>query len=144
VGKRLVSGGDVEIAQRIRGAGYSLWFTPEAVLRHRIPRDRISWRYLLRVNYGLGGSEAFVSALTWPGDWHSWRRAARWRSAKVVARTLRRARGLAHAIASLTFALGFARGVLDACIAMTPEERKALLGAAVCDGPGRLDSFRGE
>jgi glycosyltransferase involved in cell wall biosynthesis len=130
VGKRLVSGGDVEIALRIRGAGYSLWFTPDAVLRHRIPCYRIRWRYLLRVNYGLGGSEAFVSALTWPGDWQSWRRAARWRSATAVARTLRRARGLAHAIASLTFALGFARGV-DACIAMAPEERQALLGAAV-------------
>ena len=27
IDKRLVSGGDVEIAQRIRGAGYPLWFT---------------------------------------------------------------------------------------------------------------------
>jgi GT2 family glycosyltransferase len=54
IGKRLVSGGDVEIAQRIRVAGYPLWYTPEAVLRHRISRDRLSRRYLLRVNYGLG------------------------------------------------------------------------------------------
>ncbi len=129
VGKRLVSGGDVEIAQRIRGTGYPLWFTPDAVLRHRIPRDRVSWIYLLRANYGLGGSEALVSALTWPGDWPSWRRAARWRSVKAVARALRRPEGLVDALASLSFAIGFARGV-NACIAMEPKERQVLLGAA--------------
>jgi len=129
VGERLVSGGDVEIAQRIRGVGYSLWFTPEAVLRHRIPPSRISLQYLLRANYGLGRSEALVSALTWLGDWPSWRRAAQWRSVKVVAGALRKPQGLADALASLTFAIGFARGV-NACIAMAAEERQALLGAA--------------
>jgi glycosyltransferase involved in cell wall biosynthesis len=137
VGKRLVSGGDVEIAQRIRGAGYHLWFTPEAVLRHRIPRDRVRWSYLLRVNYGLGGSEALVGALTWPGDWPSWRRAARWRSIKTMGRVLRRPQGLADALAFLSFAIGFARAV-NACIAMTTEERQALLGAAVLNKPGDL------
>jgi glycosyltransferase involved in cell wall biosynthesis len=130
VGRRLVSGGDVEIAQRIRGAGYSLWFTPEAVLRHRIPRDRTSLRYLLRVNHGLGGSEALVSALTWPGDWPSWRRTAQWRSIKAVARVLRRPQGVGGVLAALAFALGFARGV-HACIEMPAQKRQALLGAAV-------------
>ena len=61
-GRRLMSGGDVEIAQRIRGAGYPLWFAPDAVLRHRIASDRASWHYLLRVNYELGASEALVNA----------------------------------------------------------------------------------
>src|SRR6516164_5456771 len=56
-GKRLISGGDVEIVQRIRGSGYPLWFAPDAILRHRIPTDRASWHYLLRVNHGLGSSE---------------------------------------------------------------------------------------
>jgi hypothetical protein len=129
VGKRLVSGGDVEIAQRIRGAGYALWFTPEAVLRHRIPPSRVTLQYLLRANYGLGRSEALVSALSWRGDWPSWRRAARWRSIKAVLHTLRRPQGLADAVASLSFAIGFARGV-HSCIAMATEERQALLGAA--------------
>jgi GT2 family glycosyltransferase len=138
VGKRLVSGGDVEIAQRIRGAGYPLWYTPEAVLRHRIPRDRVSWPYLLRVNYGLGGSEALVGVLTWPGDWPSWRRAARWRSAKAVARALRRPQGLADALAFLSFAIGFARGV-NACIAMAAEDRLALLGVAA---PNKTDDLK--
>jgi glycosyltransferase involved in cell wall biosynthesis len=134
VGKRLVSGGDVEIAKRIRGAGYALWFTPRAVLRHRIPHSRINWRYLLRVNYGLGGSEALVGALTWPGDWPSWRRAARWRSVKAMVGALRRPQGLPDTLASLSFAIGFTRGV-KTCIAMSAEERQALLGAAVLRRP---------
>jgi glycosyltransferase involved in cell wall biosynthesis len=129
VGKRLVSGGDVEIAQRIRGAGYSLWYTPEAVLRHRISRDRVSLRYLLRVNYSLGASEALVSALTWSGDWPSWRRAVSWRSVKVLGRALRRPKGAKDAVASLFFAIGFARGIYT-CVTMIPEQRDALLGGA--------------
>lgn len=129
VGARLTSGGDVEIAQRIRGAGYPIWFTPEAVLRHRIPASRASWHYLLRVNYGLGGSEALVGALTWSGDWQSWRRTAPWRVIKKVAAALRRPQGLVATLASLSFAIGVARGV-SACAAMAVEERQALLGAA--------------
>jgi len=138
VGKRLISGGDVEIAQRIRGTGYTLRFTPEAVLRHRIPRDRVSWRYFIRVNYGLGGSEALVGALTWPGDWPSWRRTARWRSVKAVARALLRSQGVGDALAALSFALGFARGV-HACTGMPAEKRQALLGAAAPNKPGDLE-----
>jgi glycosyltransferase involved in cell wall biosynthesis len=129
VGRRLVSGGDVEIAQRIRSAGYVLWYTPDAVLRHRIPSNRATWRYLLRVNYGLGASEALVSALTWPGDWPSWRRWAQRRSIKTAARAVRHPQRLVGTFASLWFAIGFARGVTT-CIAMGPEDRSALLGAA--------------
>jgi hypothetical protein len=130
VGKRLISGGDVEIAQRVRGAGYPLWFAPEAVLRHQIPASRVNWHYLLRVNYGLGGSEALVGALTWPGDWQSWRRAAQWRVIKTVVGAVRRPQGLVGTLASLSFAIGVARGV-NACAVMAPEELRALLGAAV-------------
>jgi hypothetical protein len=129
VGKRLISGGDVEIAQRIRGAGYALRYTPEAVLRHRIPRDRASLRYLLRVNHGLGAGSALVSALTWQGNWPSWRRTARWRSVKTVARAFRRLHRLADVLASLSFAIGFVRGI-SRCIAMEDKDRQLLLGAA--------------
>jgi glucosyl-dolichyl phosphate glucuronosyltransferase len=132
IGKRLVSGGDVEIAQRIRGAGYPLWFTPEAVLRHRISRSRASWRYLLRVNHGLGASEAFVSALNWRGDCLSWRRAAHSKQVhllKGMAHAVRQRKGIVASLAWLSFAIGFAHGV-RACVAMAPEDREALLGAA--------------
>jgi GT2 family glycosyltransferase len=128
-GKRLLSGGDVEIAQRIRGAGYPLWFTPEAVLRHRLPSSRATFRYLLRMSYGLGQCEALVSALGWPGDWPAWLRAARRRSIRAAAHALLKSEGVVMASTSLLFAAGFARGVA-ACMAMAPEARKALLGSA--------------
>jgi glycosyltransferase involved in cell wall biosynthesis len=128
-GKRLLSGGDVEIAQRIRGAGYPLWFTPEAVLRHRLPSSRATFRYLLRMSYGLGQSEALVSALGWPGDWPAWLRAARRRSIRAAAHALLKSEGVVMASTSLSFVAGFARGVA-ACMAMAPEARKALLGSA--------------
>ena len=129
VGRRLSSGGDVEIAQRIRGAGYRLWFTPEAVLRHRIPSSRARWQYLLRVNYGLGGAAALVSALTWHGDWRSWRRGARHQVLKGLAHALLRHRGFIPILAWLSFAIGFASGVRT-YNAMAPDTRQALLGAA--------------
>jgi hypothetical protein len=130
VGKRLISGGDVEIAQRIRAAGHPLWFAPDAVLHHRIPSSRASRRYLLRVNYGLGSSEPFVSALLWPDDWRSWRRAAERRAAIRIARAFRRRAGLVGSLARLSFAIGCARGMF-ACMSLPPEDRRALLGAAV-------------
>ena len=128
-GRRLMSGGDVEIAQRIRAAGYPLWFAPDAVLRHRIASDRASWHYLLRVNYGLGASEALVNALGWPDDWRSWRRAAQRRAVNRLARAFRQRRELVAALARLSYAIGFARGIC-ACLALAPEDRRALLGAA--------------
>jgi glycosyltransferase involved in cell wall biosynthesis len=133
IGNRLVSGGDVEIAQRIRGAGFPLWFTPAAVLRHRIPNSRANWRYLLRVSHGLGASEALVSALGWPGDWVSWRRASRRRALKGFARALRRPQGMVATLAWVSFAAGFARGVA-VCMAMAPARRQGLLGAAAPKG----------
>jgi glycosyltransferase involved in cell wall biosynthesis len=133
-GKRLISGGDVEIAQRIRSAGYYLLFTPQAVLRHRIPSSRATLQYLLRMSYGLGQCEALVSALIWPGHWSAWRRAARRRSLKAVAHALFRSQGFVMASTSLSFAAGFTRGV-GTCIAMAPEARKALLGSAAPKQP---------
>lgn len=130
IGKRLVSGGDCEIVERILGAGFQLWFTPDAVLRHRISRNRTSWHYLLRVMYGLGGSEARVSALVWRGDWRSWCRTAQWRSIKGLARPFRQRQGLIRTLAWVFYGAGFARGVL-ACMTMVPTQRQALLGAAV-------------
>ena len=128
LGKRLISGGDVEIAQRIRGAGHPLWFAPDAVLRHRIPTTRTSWQYLLRVNHGLGSSEALVSALGWPDDWRSWRHAARRRAAERFARAFRQRTGLVATLARLSYAIGFVRGV-RACTALSSADRRALLGA---------------
>jgi glycosyltransferase involved in cell wall biosynthesis len=136
VGKRLISGGDAEMAQRVHAAGYSLWFTPGAVLRHRIPPSRTTRQYLFRINFALGKSEALVSALMWPRNWESWHamtkvRRRRWR--QIVVRgffdALRRRLGITEATAWACFALGFVQGVRN-CNSLTPTEREGLLGAA--------------
>ena len=72
VGTKLISGGDVEIVSRIRGAGYELWYTPECELRHRIPERRTTFRYLLAMTRGLGKSQAYADALAWEGSLGSW------------------------------------------------------------------------
>ncbi len=136
IGKRLVSGGDVEIAQRIRGCGPPLWFTPDAVLKHRIPASRTTRRYFLKVNASLGVSEALVGALTWSGDRAGWRRESwstaghkvRW-ATQQVGRALRRRRGLMGALGWAALALGFVNG-LRTIASMAAERRDALLGAA--------------
>jgi len=136
VGKSLVSGGDVELAQRVRAAGYSLWFTPDAVLNHRIPASRMSRRYLCRIIRELGASSALIGMLTWPGDWTSWRTMARERrrhwyrfAAGRLKGAVRRRSGLTPALAWTCFALGFARSVRR-CEALAESQRAALLGAA--------------
>jgi glycosyltransferase involved in cell wall biosynthesis len=140
-GKSLVSGGDVEIAQRVRAAGYELWLTPAAVLRHRIPASRMTRRYLFDINVQLGISSAVVGVLTWPGDWPSWvskavQERARW--FRIALRGLfwsaLRRKELTEAVAWASFARGYARGVRR-CLDLPLSERQRLLGAgAASDG----------
>lgn len=134
VGKKLISGGDVEIAQRVRAAGYGLWFTPDAELMHRIPLHRMSRRYLFRINRELGASSALIGLLTWPGDWDSWQDMARLRrrhwyglAIRGLTHALRSRRGLTAAVAWACFAVGFARGV-QRCKAFDPARRTDVLG----------------
>ena len=124
----------MEIAQRVRAAGYSLWLTPEAVLRHRIPASRMNRRYLFGINFQLGISSAVVGVLTWPGDWSSWHRMARrerlhW--IRIAARGLfwsaLRFRQITEAFAWTCFCIGYARGV-SRCLKLPEHERKRLLG----------------
>ena len=63
VGKKLVSGGDVEIVHRIRSSGYELWYVPSCELRHWIPVRRTQREYLLRMNGGLGASQSYADAM---------------------------------------------------------------------------------
>jgi glucosyl-dolichyl phosphate glucuronosyltransferase len=136
IGSKLTSGGDVELAQRVRAAGYDLWFTPDAVLRHRIPASRMTRRYLFRINRELGTSSAVIGLLTWPEDWQSWQRMARkqrrhwYRLAmRGLRHAIRRRTGFTPAIAWACFALGFARGVRQ-CEDLARPRRAKLLGVA--------------
>lgn len=143
VGKRLVSGGDVEIAQRVRAAGYALWFTPHAVLRHRIPVSRTTRGYFLKMNAGLGASDALISALTWPGNDAEWRsesrstalRKMRWAIGEAR-RALRGCNTLMPALGWAALAFGFTRG-MAVIASMGVERRNALLGAAAIKEPSR-------
>lgn len=141
IGKSLVSGGDVEIAQRIRNAGYSLWLTPAAVLNHAIPAERMGRAYLMRINRELGVSSAVVSMLIWPGDWTAWRQRA-WEikaewietASTGLKYALRRRREGTEALAWAAFAFGYMRG-LARCEALPAEQRERMLGAGADRSP---------
>lgn len=70
-GKRLVSGGDMEIALRI-ATKYELWYNPSCKIRHVIPRRRMTRQYLRRITFGLGASRHNAAALTWQGSYPGW------------------------------------------------------------------------
>jgi glycosyltransferase involved in cell wall biosynthesis len=71
VGKKLISGGDVELGLRI-AAKYDLWYYPKCQLRHIIPAYRTSIDYLKKMNYGLGSSKLFGSSMLWSGSYLDW------------------------------------------------------------------------
>ncbi len=76
VGRKLVSGGDVEIALRLAGTGRPLWYTPACVLQHVIPPRRTAMPYLVRMTCSLGVSHSLAQALTWRAPRRAWARQA--------------------------------------------------------------------
>lgn len=76
IGRKLISGGDVEIALRPAGTGRPLWYVPACHLRHVIPAQRTAMPHLMRMTRGLGVSYSMAHALTWRGSRRSWLRAA--------------------------------------------------------------------
>lgn len=71
-GKKLSSGGDSEIVLRILNAGYELWYTPNCVLHHFIPAQRISETYLAKMTYALGTSAPYIASLRWNRSYWGW------------------------------------------------------------------------
>ncbi|MDX1419729.1 MAG: glycosyltransferase [Rubricoccaceae bacterium] len=135
VGRRLVSGGDMEITLRLRGAGYPLWYAPDLVLRHAIPDARTSLPYLLAMQYGLGKSQQHVDALCWGGSYPGWVRASLGALARETAgvarqglRALARRRAATDARLAWRFLLGRWAG-WAALVARGPRG-PALLGQA--------------
>jgi glucosyl-dolichyl phosphate glucuronosyltransferase len=147
IGTKLTSGGDVEMVQRVRAAGYDLWFIPDALLRHRIPARRMTRKYLFRVIRELGMSSAVISLLTWPEDWASWHqmvqdRRRHWYGFAVcrLKHAIRRRTGLTPAVAWACHVLGFSRGVRQ-CESLEEARRVKLLGVAAL--PSRTPKQRG-
>jgi len=75
IGRRLVSGGDVELALRLAGTGGPLWYVPACHIEHVIPPNRTEQRYLVRLCRGLGVSTSMCHALLWRGGARQWPRA---------------------------------------------------------------------
>ncbi len=55
-GKKLLAGGDTEIAYNFRMAGWKLWFDDRLKLHHFLPKSRLEWSYLLKLYKGFGYS----------------------------------------------------------------------------------------
>ncbi len=139
VGTRLVSGGDVEIGQRLRGAGFDLWCHPACVLDHRVSPERMRRGYFLRLVAGLGTSYSLASALTWAGSEEAWRghvgaerrRHVRWATQEAAHALGRRpGHGVMAALAWASFARGIGRGARSV-VQMAASDKASLLGAAV-------------
>lgn len=71
-GKKLTAGDDSEIVLRILNAGYELWYTPDCVLHHFIPRKRISETYLANMFYGFGIAAPYIATLRWNSSYFVW------------------------------------------------------------------------
>lgn len=61
VGSNLLSNEESELIARVRGQGWKVVYTPHASVLHKIPRNRISRKWLLRRIYWQGVSKAVAS-----------------------------------------------------------------------------------
>lgn len=61
VGNNLLSNEESELIARVRGRGFKVIYTPYASVLHKIPRSRISRKWLLRRIYWQGVSNAVAS-----------------------------------------------------------------------------------
>jgi len=136
IGKRLVSGGDVEIVLRIASEGYELWYVPDCRLRHRIPPQRTSLPYLAAINRGLGVSQALADAMVWSGSSAGWVRTSSLKLMKDVGALGSIARAVLGGRATTadlriqaSFRLGQLRGLVRIA-SMSPSRRRRLMGLA--------------
>lgn len=136
VGTQLISGGDVEIALRIRSTGSELWYNPECQLMHVIPARRTSIKYLVDINYGLGTSQVYGDSMLWPGSYSSWLFVSTFdatrSSVDVLIQGLKaaiRRRSATEVAINTSFVLGKWVGI-GRLFWMKTQDRQALLGAA--------------
>jgi glycosyltransferase involved in cell wall biosynthesis len=135
-GAQLLSGGDMEMVLRIRGAGYALWYTPACVLSHVIAPGRMRVDYLVALNYGLGISQVLCDLMQFSNSYYSWLPAAASETLRsyltVGMQTIKaifRRRELADISLTLGFAQGRAAGLIKV-LKMDPSDRQSLLGCA--------------
>ncbi len=132
IGRRLVSGGDAELASRIEHAGWELWFTPACRIEHLIPPERTTRPYLRSLARGLGVSQIMMDAISWQGGRTACFVAVAgrvagwlWRGLDRAARDLYRGRDPRGGDVLLCFAAGTLLGLLALV------RRRSLIGAIV-------------
>lgn len=147
IGNSLVSGGDTEMALRVRGAGFALRYEPRALMQHLMPASRATAAYLLRMNWALGTASVTVSLLGWTNGYRSWRQSMlgnqRERMREAVAGlwwSLRTGQQRLAAAAWLAYALGYRKGIAEVG-RMPPARRDTLLGLAVRPQQNRSESM---
>lgn len=135
IGKKLVSGGDVELALRL-GSNYQLWYNPKCELNHLISSGRTKFQYLLKMNYGLGISQVLGDSLLWSDSNRNWlfvfvRQAINF-SRQVLINLIKAFLGRkskAVAVLNLSFVCGKWMGIWR-LLTMNRQERYQLLGCA--------------
>lgn len=140
VGTRLISGGDVEIAQRVKLAGHPLWYAPKCILQHRITADRMGRKYVVRLAFGLGVGAARVSAVCAARDRAAWTRQASSEAGKQRSYALSLAGKALLGRADMTvaavhgaFAAGYRAGIRSIS-RLSVQDQQALIGAALPNG----------
>ncbi len=53
-GKKLSSGGDFELCYALLLMGWKIQYDPDLTIHHFIPKERLSWSYLIRLQEGFG------------------------------------------------------------------------------------------
>jgi len=138
VGKKLISGGDVEIVLRIRSAGYDIWYNPACKLMHFIPSKRIDQKYLININYGLGISQLMSDGLVWHSSYLTLLLLSVFStfrsSVDVFVKALKVALGRGNMeVAEIAIIWAFVQGKwagIGRMLRMDAQERRALLGSA--------------
>lgn len=86
-GRELTSGGDFELAIRVRAADWQTWYTPHARARHLIPPERQTLEYLTRLSRGVSLSKARLKWIAAGRPDVAWARAQARRAAKRRAKS---------------------------------------------------------
>jgi glycosyltransferase involved in cell wall biosynthesis len=61
-GDTLTSGEDLELCYALTLAGYQVWYDDRLLFKHFIRKDRINWRYILKISTGNSQAEPILNA----------------------------------------------------------------------------------
>jgi glycosyltransferase involved in cell wall biosynthesis len=122
VGKKLSSGGDVELCYAIRLAGYKLWYSEKLKFRHYLPAGRLTEQYLSRLTAAASysGSQLLVYQYALAGTpitWSAWVKDSIYQCMFAMRALVRYGMGSGTAFEKkmdLLFSWNYMRGVLGA------------------------------